>query len=274
MSPTDGRSLADSLPDELKDFIASGIVVGDLALPSRYPKPDELDGWQAGFRFHGHTGESLVSTAPGAWQPGWYVIALNGFDDPVFIDISEKSSGFPVYYAPHGAGRWDKTVVAPNLLRFGQLLAALAGMADDDEQVLQFIEKETDTTNAFWRLVHQERRDRDVQGEQAAYDPKDFQDGTLVITGVGPNKMKVAQLLRRARNVSLQEILPMLAKPEIAVASGPLISVRRIQGELTALGLRWSFGQGVERVASAHKRSIQAPLVTIPQCRRRNRTLR
>ena len=95
------------LPRAVRRFIEDAIVAGDVALPFHYPRPEHWQGWQSGFRYHGITGESLIATTPGEWQPGWHVIALNGFDDPFFIDLGEEAQGFPIYYAPHGAGRWN-----------------------------------------------------------------------------------------------------------------------------------------------------------------------
>lgn len=245
MSQTASRALLEILPDEVKDFIASRIIVGDMTLPCRYPEARELDAWQVGFRTHGRTGESLVSRAPGAWQQNWYVIAINGADDPFFIDIGEESSGFPVYHAPHGAGRWEKTLVAPSLRRFGELLSSLTQLAGDHAKVARFIETETDNSG-FWRGLrqeHEERRTQDAQAEQPnpAYDPADYREGILVITDVGPNKMKVVQLLRRNLALSAPEALLLVTQHEIPVAKGAMISVRRIQRELALHGASTEF---------------------------------
>ena len=246
MPPLEQHPLDESLPDEVKDFITSEIVVGDMALPSSYPKLHELEAWQVGFRSHGLTDESLVSTRPGAWQPGWYVIALNGFDDPFFIDIAQKAAGFPIYYAPHGAGRWDVTIVAPCIQHFSQILLALRKMEGDDAQALQFIETETDATNTLWREVCEARRDREATEREPTqpdtdYDPKDLEQGTLVIIDVGPHKLKVVQILRRALDVSLHEALTLAEERNIVVSSGPLVRLRRIQDRLTALGALTEF---------------------------------
>ena len=230
------------------------IVVGDMALPSSYPKLHELEAWQVGFRSHGLTGESLVSARPGAWQPGWYVIALNGFDDPFFIDIAQQAAGFPIYYAPHGAGRWDVTVVAPSIQLFSQILSTLREMKGDDAQALQFIETETDATNVLWREVGEARRDRgaterEPKQRDTDYDPKDLEHGTLVITDVGPHKLKVVQILRRALDVSLHEALTLAAERNIVVSSGPLVRLCRIQDQLIALGALTEFRPNAEPTA-------------------------
>ena len=106
MSPATRHPFYDATPHEIELFIASKVVVGNRAscLPEDYPQLNELQAYQEGYRWL--TGESLVSTKPGDWQPGWYVIARNYFDDPFFIDINEQTTGFPVHFALHGTGRW------------------------------------------------------------------------------------------------------------------------------------------------------------------------
>jgi ribosomal protein L7/L12 len=240
------RSLEEILPDEVKKFIASEVVVGDATLPSRYPKLSELGAWQVGFRSHGITGESLVSKASGAWQPGWYVIALNGFDDPFLVDIDEGSPGFPVYYAAHGAGRWDAIAVAPSLQRFAQLLSALRDLADDDARAVLFIETETGAENSLWDEVYKSFRSREALGKEsgqieAKYDAEDLQRGTLFVTDVGPQKTKVVQILRGVLDLSLREALALATGSDIVIGTGPMIQFRRIHNQLVALGASVEF---------------------------------
>ena len=49
------------MPGALRSFIDAAIVCGDMALPFHYPKGDQWEGWQSGFRIHGLTGEDLVA---------------------------------------------------------------------------------------------------------------------------------------------------------------------------------------------------------------------
>lgn len=150
-----------AMPTAIRQFVEAAIVCGDMALPFHYPRLEEWAGWQSCFRFHGITGESLVAAAPGEWQPGWYVIALNGFDDPFFVDLGEAEQGYPVYYAPIGAGRWDAQTVAPSLQRLSELLAALRELIDDDAAACRFIEAHTDTRTKLWREVLDDRQSGD-----------------------------------------------------------------------------------------------------------------
>ncbi len=70
MSPTECNSFYETTPQAIADFIAAKVVVGDFALPYHYPEPNELEAWQIGFRIHGLTGESLVSTMRGGLAAG------------------------------------------------------------------------------------------------------------------------------------------------------------------------------------------------------------
>lgn len=228
-----------ALPHAALQFIEAALVAGDMALPFHYPRAEQWEGWQSCFRYNGRTGESLVAATPGAWQPGWYVIALNGFDDPFFIDLGEEAQGFPVYYAPLGAGRWDAQQAAPSLQRFGEMLAVLCGIGDDDAAALRWIEAEVGLTTALWREVFETRQQRSTEPPDPPAPPPDpaaWQHGTLVITAIGPQKLKVVQFLKQALELSPQEALAMAAQGDIVVADGYLAHLRSTQARLQALG--------------------------------------
>lgn len=234
------------LPEAARRFVESAIVAGDMALPFHYPRPENLDGWQNGFRRHGITNESLVSTAPGAWQPGWYVIALNGFDDPFFINVGEQAQGFPVYYAPHGEGQWDALCVAPDIDRFGQMLSALRDLQTEDAKAIQYIETEVGLTSALWREVHESRRNRSLTEQELAQNevsrnPEYWQHGTLVLIDAGPQRVKVAQILRQMLDLSLREALALAAEPDAPLAEGYRLHLRDTQNCLMALGATVTF---------------------------------
>ncbi len=245
MSPNERHPFYEITSHEVEHFIESQVIVGDLTLPYHYPRTNELEAWQVGFRSNGLTGESLVSTTPGAWQPGWYVIARNYFDDPFFIDVNEKAANFPVYYAPHGAGSWDASVVAPSIQRFSQILSALCGLEEAAPEALLFLETETDMSVPFWSEVHEERRSRECEEEpvntEADYDTSELQHGTLVITDVGSQKLKIVQILRQVLDLSLAEALALAAQREIVVGSGFLIRLRHLQEKLIVLGASVEF---------------------------------
>lgn len=233
-------------PAAVHQFLAAAIVPGDMALPFHYPRPEEWEGWQSGFRTHGTTGESLVATTPGAWQPGWYVIALNGFDDPFFVDLHEAAQGYPVYYAPHGAGRWEAECAAPSLQRFGEMLAALRDQGDDGTAAPGWIQAAADLGTALWREVFEERQKRELPDEtapQPATPPGStaWQHGTLVITAIGPQKMKIVHWLKQALDLTPQQALALVMQPRIAVGNGYRAQWHGAQEQLQALGATVEF---------------------------------
>lgn len=231
------------LPRAVRRFIEDAIVAGDVALPFHYPRPEHWQGWQSGFRYHGITGESLIATTPGEWQPGWHVIALNGFDDPFFIDLGEEAQGFPIYYAPHGAGRWNAELAAPSLQRFGEWLTALRDLGDDDAAARQLIETEAGLDTELWNEVFEgrQRRPATVTESDPPPDPAAWAHGTLVVTAIGPQKMKVVLFLRQLLDLSPQEALTLAMQGDLAVAEGYLAHLRRVQAQLQALGATAEF---------------------------------
>ena len=228
------------LNNTVKQFIENAIVSGDAALPFHYPPIQQLDSFQIGFRQHGISGKSLVSTKSGDWQPSWYVVARNQFDDPFFIDANEMLQNFPVYYAPIGAGQWTALQVAPNIERLSQLLLALHNFADD-ELAAQFIEVEMDSPNELWQEVIKSRRNRQNLADELAqsdtpYNADDWQTGVLILTDAGPQKIKVAQVVKQMLNLTPQQALTLLEKQEITLAEDYFINCRRTQNLLLDLG--------------------------------------
>ncbi|AZC20262.1 hypothetical protein [Pseudomonas sp. CMR5c] len=245
MSSTDQDHLPDPMPGEVAEFIAAAIVTGDLELPDSYPTLGEWARFQIGYRSHGLTGESLVASTCGAWQPGWYVIARNYFDDPFFIDIHEQAAGFPVYFARHGAGHWEATMIAPSLQGFAQLLSALHDLAPASPQALHLIENETDLALELWREVHRQRSECDQpaepDAEQQVLDQSLYQRGQLLVTHIGPQKIKVVKICRAALDVPLAQALALAQQDEILVGSGLRIRLLALQEQLQAAGATVEF---------------------------------
>ncbi|AEA61474.1 hypothetical protein [Burkholderia gladioli] len=232
------------IPSEIRSFLQAAIIVGDMVLPCRYALPDEIETLQVGFRSNGRTGESLVSTHDGAWQPTWFVLAVNDFNDPFFVDMAEEAAGFPVYFAKHGGGRWDAIPVAGSLRRFGEILLRLKAVGDDDAQVSRFVEDELDVADPLWREVLQARREHAAEFREiapAAYDLANLATVELVVTDFGAQKLKVIQIVRRILGVSPQDALALVARPELLVGTGPRISLQRLAAELTAAGARTEY---------------------------------
>lgn len=234
-----------SLCEDIRDFLINGVVVDDAFLPMHYADPERLDDYQAGFRTHGLTGESLVSEADGEWHPDWYVIALTGLDDPVFIATSEAQSGYPVYTALHGAGRWDAIRIAPSLAAFARLLEALAEVQEDNVRFERLILAQTDPANTYWREVLDARRDSEVSEEPASdagdFNPADFEQGDLIVNDLGPHKLKVVQIISKSRGVSLKDALALAETPPLKAASGVRLRLQRLREQLEAAGATIEF---------------------------------
>ncbi|WP_122281937.1 hypothetical protein [Pseudomonas syringae] len=231
--------------EEIRDFLINGVVVGDLLLPTHYAKLDRLDDFQAGFRTHGNTGESLVSDTEGEWNPDWYVLAMTGLDDPVFIAATEATSGYPVYIAAHGAGRWDAIQIAPSLMVFRRLLEALAEVNDDVVEFNRLIMAEIGSANQYWREVIEARQEAELleqsTPEISAYDLADFESGDLIVIALGLHKLKVVQLVSKERELSLREALALADASEFKAGSGSKRQLRQLRDQLKALGATVEF---------------------------------
>jgi hypothetical protein len=229
----------------IQEFLTHGIVVGDVLLPMHYAQFDRLDDFQVGFRTHGNTGENLVSEADGEWNPDWYVLAMSGLDDPVFVAATEAPRGYPVYTASHGAGRWDALQIAPSIIAFHRLLEALAAVSDDTAAFIGLIMAETDLANQYWREVIEARQEagrlEQSPPEISAYDQADFESGDLIVIALGLHKLKVVQLLSKARGLSLKDSLALAELTEFKAGSGTRLQLRQLRDRLEALGATVEF---------------------------------
>ncbi|GAB7532750.1 hypothetical protein PS3A_51660 [Pseudomonas sp. 3A(2025)] len=234
-----------SFLEDIRDFLINAVVVDDAFLPMHYADPERLDDYQAGFRTHGLTGENLVSEADGEWQPDWYVIALTGLDDPVFVATGEAQSGYPVYTALHGAGRWDAIKIAPSLAAFARLLEALAEVQEDTAEFERLIIAWTDPANTYWREVLDALRDSEDSEEPPSdsgdFDPADFEQGDLIVNDLGPHKLKVVQIISKSRGVSLKDALTLAETPPLKAASGVRLRLQRLHKQLEAAGATVEF---------------------------------
>jgi hypothetical protein len=143
-----------NLPPEIIAFIQQPVMVNSLCLPQNYPTVADFEQFQAGYRYNAVTGESTVGTGPGDFQPGWYVIASNYFDDPFYVDLTEGAVHFPVYFSQHGAGRWTPVACAPSLPNFTALLNQIQAVEPSKARVLALLEASFDLANPLWEEVY------------------------------------------------------------------------------------------------------------------------
>lgn len=232
--------MPETIPDAIYAFITAAVVPGDLMLPFHYPQPEQWHAWHSGYRWHGITGENLVADTPGMWQPGWYLIALNCMDDPFFIDLDEAAQGYPVYYAAHGAGRWQAERIAPDLQAFQSLLNQLCHT--DETAALAVLDAHTEADSAFWLELRETWQTRDIDEENTPdVDPEDWQAGRLLITDIGPQKLKVVQVLRKTLNLPLADALSFVASLPICVSEDFRLRLRPLERELQATGATVKF---------------------------------
>ncbi|WP_053003980.1 SMI1/KNR4 family protein [Sphingobacterium sp. Ag1] len=226
-----------TIPLPVERFITKQHVCGNMYLPFHYPKIDELESWQSGFRFHGITEENLTGVAVGQWQPGWYVVALNGLDDPFFVDFTEGNEGFPVYYAPHGAGKWEAVKIADSLVAFSDLLDKIAEFQNDIELLVDWLTKEIEPDNLFWEevieVLSQENENEPVS-EQIV--PAAWTPGKLLLTSVGSNKIRVLSYLRGLMELSLPEALELSHSLPVVIDEDYELRLRPIMNDLKGLG--------------------------------------
>ncbi|WP_024658758.1 hypothetical protein N027_02920 [Pseudomonas syringae USA007] len=234
-----------SFSEDIRDFLTSGTVVGDLTLPTHYAKPECVNDFQAGYRTDGNTGESLVSETDGAWKPEWYVVAMTGLDDPVFLAVNEAESGYPVYTAVHGAGRWNAIQIAPSLRAFDRLLKTLAEVDDDTAEFNRLIMAEVSFPNEYWREVIDTRQETELLEQSSSdisdYDPADFEKGDLIVIDPGQHKLKVVQIVSKCRGSPLKDALALAGAPELRAASGTRGQLHSLRAQLEAVGATVEF---------------------------------
>jgi hypothetical protein len=208
-----------------------------MYLPFHYPALHELEGYQSGFRRHGITGADLTGTRPGQWQPGWHVIALNGFDDPFFVDITEEEQGFPLYFAHHGAGKWEAIKIAETINGFSQILHNLQTLQQNEEATIAWLNANIVLTNTFWKELYDDLISAPEQFEETpAVDAAAFTPGKLLITHIGPEKIRVVNYLKELLQLTPQEALALSKRTEIIAAEGYQMHLNKIMNDLQKLG--------------------------------------
>lgn len=229
------------IPLLLMQFLENKTQAGPMMLPFHYPDAAMLEGYQSGFRYHGITGEDLTAEAPGGWRPGWYVIALNGLGDPFFIDFREAQNGFPVYYAEHGAGYWEPVKVADGLAQFSEFLQKLRALARDEQAGLDYVFSRADEGNPFWSEVLAGMKAGSPVEQKSPLSPDQCRYGRLVLQAAGPDKVKVAQYLRRYFEYGPAEALALLAWSGETLAEGFYVHLEPYLTDLRELGAMASF---------------------------------
>ncbi len=136
---------------QIADFMQAHIVTNVLCLPQNYPANDGFYAFQDGYRYNANTGQTLTGEGDGDFKPSWYVLCTNYFFDPFFVDFTEEALGFPVYYAAHGAGRWDAIPVSKTVTQFTIMLQGLTMVEDDAPRAIALINSFPFSGQTLWQ---------------------------------------------------------------------------------------------------------------------------
>ena len=142
------------LPSAIEYFLELKITLENLCLPYFYAKTEYFEQFQLGYRVNAITGEDLTGTREGDFNENWYVVCSNYFNDPFFVDFTEESTGFPVYYSQHGSGKWIPIKIADTLENFIYILTNLKEFEDDQKTTLKYLSNAVYINNEFWSEVY------------------------------------------------------------------------------------------------------------------------
>ena len=218
----------------IQNFIRKRIVSESILLPFLYPDEGEFESFQEGYRLVGRkTGEELADDAPGQWRKSWRVIARNGMDDPFFVDFALGDAS-PVYFAYHGAGSWEPIKVADDIVKFEEILTALAAL--EAPCSLEAIAPLTDLNNEFYRELADDYSQKDEAREEPEY--KYF---SVFIEDLGSDKVKTLVFLKKFfDDESFAATKERAQNLPLCVFSGIEELAISIQDELASLGVKFN----------------------------------
>lgn len=177
------------IPNLIQNFIRKRIVSECILLPFFYPDESGFEEFQDGYKFNRITSEDLTGSAPGQWCKSWQVIARNGMDDPFFVDFALGDAS-PVYFAYHGAGSWEPIKIADDIVKFEEILTALAAL--EAPCPLEVIAPLADLNNEFYR----ELADDYARKDEAREEPK-YKYFSVFIEDLGADKAKTLVFLKK-----------------------------------------------------------------------------
>ena len=178
------------IPNLIRNFIRKRIVSEPVLLPFFYPEEGEFESFQDGYRLASRkTGEELADYVPGQWRKSWRVIARNGMDDPFFVDFTLGDAS-PVYFAYHGAGSWEPIKVADDIVKFEEILTALAAL--EAPCSLEAIAPLADLNNEFYRELAD-----DYAREDEAHEEPGYKYFSVFIEDLGADPVKTLVFLKK-----------------------------------------------------------------------------
>ncbi len=231
------------LHNKIVTFLIQKTKLEAGCLPQNYPAVNKLIEFQVGYKIHGSSGESLTGNNIGDFKESWCVICSNYFDDPFFIDFSEQTEGFPVYFAFHGAGHWTPIKIANNIEEFSKHLINIKDRENDKENIISYLTENFDIKNKFWEEVYNlyMTQEDSIENVDEKQDWDDWILGKLIITNIGGNKLKIVNLLKKEFNLTPQEALSLSKLKEIEFKTGYLKHLKNDIKKLNELGATTDF---------------------------------
>ena len=218
------------IPNLIQNFIRKRIVSECILLPFFYP--DEFESFQDGYRFNRITGEELSDDTPGQWRESWQVIARNGMDDPFFVDFALGDAS-PVYFAYHGAGSWEPIKVADDIIKFEEILTALAALKKPCS--LDAIASLADLNNEFYR----ELADDYAQEDEAREEPE-YKYFSVFIEDLGVDRVKTLVFLKKIfEGESFAATKDRAQNLPLCIFSGTQELALSLQDKLASLGVKF-----------------------------------
>ncbi len=220
------------IPNLIQNFIRKRIVSECILLPLFYPDEGEFESFQDGYRFNRITGEDLTGSAPGQWRKSWQVIARNALDDPFFVDFALGDAS-PVYFAYHGAGSWEPIKVADDIVKFEEILTALAALKKPCS--LDAIAPLADLQNEFYRELAD-----DYAREDEAREEPEYKYFSIFIEDLGADPVKTLVFLKKIfEGESFAAIKDRTRNLPLCVFSGIEELALPLQDKLASLGVKF-----------------------------------
>lgn len=232
------------LPKDLIDFLAMPFEMEMMCLPCHYPDIASFLDFQEGYRFCGNSATDLTGHQAGDWHPEAYVIAVNYFADPFVIYLTASAQGFPVYYAQHGAGRWDFEKIAENLDQFQQDLKYFQTLEQDKLKFAAYIQQHKDLKIELWNELYCSLQNTQISqlNENTVveeYTPLIY--GKLILTEIGQHKLKVVSFIKQHLKLTCAEALHCIQQLPLEIDTGSQQHCQCIQIQLENIGATTEF---------------------------------
>lgn len=230
-----------SIFPDIIEFLKEPTRIEGLALPENYATSEHIYYFQDGYHYNSVENKVLTDETPGAFQPGWIVLASNYFADPFFIDLNEYENNFPVYFAYHGQGNWEPITIAESLHLFQEILHKIQSLRFNKAELIHYFDDNIDLENPLWKEVYENIEAEEDNPEEIKTYESIGPEVNLYITDIGSNKMKIIALLKKELNLSGTEALELSKSPRILFRTGYTQWLDYDRKQLEALGAKVEF---------------------------------